>query len=394
MALRHIALRNVLSFGAERQELPLQRLNVLIGPNSSGKSNVIEILGLVKQLRSGFWRSLLDAGGPAEWLWQDPGAAGVGTGPAEIELKIDIDRHETASALVYRLAFGTQGIESEHIHAEHDLDQGKLPVTLLVRSADEAHLYLPGEELHGPARTQRKMSVGVQDPTASHFRDPVRFPELAQFSDLLQNISLHRDWAFGRGNPFRQPQKPDFSSAFPSESLGNLGLVLNRLAADPEAKRRLIEELGRLCADVKDFDVRIELGRVEIFVREGRRQVPATRLSDGTLRYLWLLSILCHPHPPWLVCLDEPELGLHPDILPGVADLLREASERCQLVVTTHSEVLVDALTDTPESVVVCERHDGRTTLRRLEASALAHWLESYRLGELWSTGRIGGNRW
>ena len=131
-----------------------------------------------------------------------------------------------------------------------------------------------------------------------------------------------------------------------------------------------------------------------MILQEGNKIVPAIRLSDGTLRYLCLLAILCHPNPPPLVCLEEPELGLHPDILPGLADLLREASERCQLIVTTHSDTLVDALTDTPESVVVCEKENGQTTLRRLEKDRLSGRLEDYRLGEYWASGGIGGNRW
>ena len=111
----------------------------------------------------------------------------------------------------------------------------------------------------------------------------------------------------------------------------------------------------------------IEAGSVQVFLQEGDITIPATRLSDGTLRYLALLAILCDPTPPPLVCLEEPELGLHPDILPGLADLLREASERCQFIVTTHSDTFVDALTDTPESIVVCEKEDGKTTLKRLD---------------------------
>ena len=122
--------------------------------------------------------------------------------------------------------------------------------------------------------------------------------------------------------------------------------------------------------------------------------MPATRLSDGTLRYLGLLAILCHPKPPPLVCIEEPELGLHPDILPGLADLLLEASERCQLIVTTHSDTLVAALTYTPESVVVCEKEKGQTRMKRLDKVELSRWLEKYRLGELWSSGELGGNRW
>jgi predicted ATPase len=103
--------------------------------------------------------------------------------------------------------------------------------------------------------------------------------------------------------------------------------------------------------------------------------IPATRLSDGTVRYLCLLAVLCHPQPPPFVGIEEPELGLHPDVLPGLADLLVDASSRTQLLVTTQSDILVDALTSTPESVVVCEMTDGATKLRRLNQEDLRPWL-------------------
>ena len=64
------------------------------------------------------------------------------------------------------------------------------------------------------------------------------------------------------------------------------------------------------------------------------------------------------------------------------------------MIVTTHSDVLVDALSEWPESIVVCEKHDGRTNMSRLDRSELAHWLEKYRLGELWTSGELGGVRW
>ena len=138
----------------------------------------------------------------------------------------------------------------------------------------------------------------------------------------------------------------------------------------------------------------IEYGTVQVFIQEGNVAIPATRLSDGTLRYLCLLAVLCDPDPPPLVCIEEPELGLHPDILPDLAGLLRDTSERCQLIVTTHSDTLVDALTETPESVVVCEKHDAQTRMRRLNGDDLSEWLKRYRLGEFWASGGIGGNRW
>ena len=87
---------------------------------------------------------------------------------------------------------------------------------------------------------------------------------------------------------------------------------------------------------------------------------------------------------------------MHPDIIPEVAKLLVEASSRSQIFVTTHSDILVDALTDVPETVIVCEKVDGATQLRRLDADELKPWIAEYkyRLGELWTRGQIGGNRW
>jgi predicted ATPase len=87
-------------------------------------------------------------------------------------------------------------------------------------------------------------------------------------------------------------------------------------------------------------------------------------------------------------------LGLHPDILPTVAELLRKASERTQLFVTTHSDALVSALSEVPESILISEATPAGTTMKRLEAEPLREWLEKYSLGEIWRMGEIGGNRW
>ena len=104
------------------------------------------------------------------------------------------------------------------------------------------------------------------------------------------------------------------------------------------------------------------------------RQIPAERLSDGTLRYLSLLTVLLDPDPPPLIGIEEPELGLHPDIVFELAKLLVEASERTQLVVTTHSHTLVDALTDHPTSVVACDKHEGQTWFKRADPEVLESW--------------------
>ena len=175
----------------------------------------------------------------------------------------------------------------------------------------------------------------------------------------------------------------------------NLGVVLKIINQDAQSKQRLVEKLRELYDGITDLRVNIERNAVHVHIREDELAVPAIRLSDGTLRYLCLLAILCHPQPPALVCLEEPELGLHPDILSGLGDLLVDASRRCQLIVTTHSDVLVDKLTDSPNSVVVCEKHEGQTQMRRLDGNELSSWLERYgSLGDLWTRGQLGGNRW
>jgi predicted ATPase len=143
-----------------------------------------------------------------------------------------------------------------------------------------------------------------------------------------------------------------------------------------------------------EFNVLIEGGTVQVFFTEGEFVIPATRLSDGTLRYLCLLAILCDPDPPPLICIEEPELGLHPDVLPKLADHLLAASKYTQLIVTTHSDVLVDVMSETPESIVVCEKQQGATSMTRLAVADLQVWLEKYRLGELWIRGELGGTRW
>ena len=149
--------------------------------------------------------------------------------------------------------------------------------------------------------------------------------------------------------------------------------------------------------ELSDLNVFVSGGTVQIFFQEEglRQNVPATRLSDGSLRYLCLLAVLCHPTPPPIICIEEPELGLHPDIVPHVAKLLIEASSRSQIFVTTHSDILVDALTNTPEAIIVCEKSDGATQLRRLDdIEGIQSWLDEYRLGEVWMSGAMGGTRW
>ncbi len=229
----------------------------------------------------------------------------------------------------------------------------------------------------------------------SQRRDPERYPELTFLADEFSKISLYREWNLGREIPARRPQSADLPPNFLLPDARNLALVLHNLTKTSAKHEEVISYLRRFYEHARFIKTEIVGGTLQLYVEEeGGRLISSSRLSDGTLRFLCLLAILCHPAPPPVIGIEEPELGLHPDILPTIADLLRVASERTQLFVTTHSDALVSALSDVPESILVCERMPHGTTIERLQPEQLKVWLEDYRLGEIWRMGEIGGNRW
>ncbi len=385
--IEQLKLSNLLSFGPGADPLTLGALNVIIGPNGSGKSNLLEAFDLLRNAPDQLARPIREGGGVRDWLWQ--GGKGVPTACIDAVLA----NPNGPTSLRYVMSFTEEAqrshIVNESIENDKASDGENRPVVY--------YRFLGGPpvlNVHGRRRLLRHGDVDLERSILAQRRDPDQYPEITYLAEVLSKIRLYREWSFGRYTAPRLPQKADLPNDALEPDASNLGLVLNRLRRDPTVKAQVLKALQALYDGIDDYDVQIEGGTVQVFLHEGRVTIPATRLSDGTLRYLCLLAILCHPNPPPLVCIEEPELGLHPDILPTIAGLLREASERCQLIVTTHSDALVDAMTDTPEAVLVCEKHDGATVLRRLSAADLQPWLERYRLGELWTRGEIGGTRW
>ncbi len=391
MLIQRIKLKNILSFGPDAQDLELKPLNVLIGPNGSGKSNLIEVIGLLKAAPGDIFKPIREGGGTGDWLWRGQPKAES----AEVEVVVDYPQGQ--QPLRYGFEFDDP---SGHFRMVNERLEDAQPRS----DGEEQRFYFEtgrGETTinrrdlgTGEMLLHMQVSPLPDRSVFSHIKDPKHLPEMAYLGNGFERIRLYRECSFGRQTPMRLPQKTDLPNASLMENCQNLGLVLNRLTREIPVKRRFLTALGQLYDGLSDFHVDIEYGTAQVFLHEGDIPVSAMRLSDGTLRYLCLLAILLDPSPPPLICIEEPELGLHPDILPGLAKLLGEASEHCQLIVTTHSDVIVDSLTDTPESVVVCEKGKGQTTLKRLDRSNLACWLEMYRLGELWSSGELGGNRW
>ncbi|TLU87563.1 MAG: chromosome segregation protein SMC [Chlorobium sp.] len=397
--IHSIKLDNLLSFASGSPALELKNLNVLIGANGSGKSNLIEALALVRTTpktssNDDFQRTISRGGTISEWIWK-----GDANHPATIELVLD-NPYSTSSNLKQPLRhyFAFKGEQQRVIFVDEIIENkaaypGPPFLQYFYYRCNKGNPLI--NSAIGGERKLTRASVSEELSILAQLRDPDQYPEITYLADLYEQFRFYREWSFGRNTIFRNPQRADLRNDRLEEDFSNLGLFLNRLKTrKPKAKAAILNGLQELYNGVDDFNVNIEGGGVQVFFTEGEFTIPATRLSDGTLRYLCLLALLCDPDPPKLLCIEEPELGLHPDILPKLADLLIEASQRTQIIVTTHSDILVDAMTETPESVVVCEKQDGKTSMVRLSKEELAVWLDQYRLGQLWTRGEIGGTRW
>ncbi len=115
----------------------------------------------------------------------------------------------------------------------------------------------------------------------------------------------------------------------------------------------------------------------------------AYNLSDGTLRFICLTTLLMQPEPPKTIIIDEPELGLHPVAIHKLAGLIRKASTNVQIIVSSQSINLVDYFE--PEDILVADRENKETVFKRLDKDLLKAWLEDYSLGEVWEKNIIGG---
>ena len=120
-----------------------------------------------------------------------------------------------------------------------------------------------------------------------------------------------------------------------------------------------------------------------------KREQSAADLSDGTLRFLFLLAVLANPEPAPLIAIDEPETGLHPSMMPLIAELAVEASKKTQVIFTTHSDPFLDAFRDTRPTTTVAKWEDGQTKLHIVDDEELKHFLKDYSLGALFRSGEL-----
>jgi predicted ATPase len=411
--IHKIRIKNLLSFDEEGIDLELQPLNVLIGPNGSGKSNFLDALSTLNAASDNLVKGLSTTGGIHQWLnlrSDDPIALIettiaplIGNIPMKYGLcfKREAERLEVVDEYLEN-EFKTDELAAD-VYFYYRFNHGQPMVNYReIRGGNplikpEVQRALSGRHKPG-VRTLKHEDVRQDQSVLSQFKDKFQLPELTHVGQQFGAMQFFRSSLFGRDAAARKPQPADLPYDRLMEDGKNLVAVIDSMIQEAPIHEDLIGRLMDLYPRLQDVRSLSKGGTVQLYVKEKglRELLSAMRLSDGTVRFLCMYSLLREPTPPPLLCIDEPETGLHPDMIHKIADLLKDAATRVQVIVTTHSDLLVSALSDVPEAIVVCE-HDGNgTRMERLEPDKLKGWLENYhgKLGELWLRGHIGGTRW
>jgi predicted ATPase len=320
-----------------RAWLPLRRVNVVVGPNGSGKTNLYRSLGLLVEAAQGrLARSVAREGGMPSLLWAGGFRKHERHGVI-VEIRFD--------AFAYRIEIGLPtGIQTifkldpevKEETVTFTEKRGK-PVKLMERAGPTAWMRDDdGKRVTYPRELSSSESV------LSQLRDRHRYPEIASISERIQGWRLYHHFRTDAEAPLRLPQ------------VGVSTPVLSSSGADLAAALQTIREIG----DGPALDTAVadafpggralvhadEMLRVTVRMQMPgiQRPLEASELSDGTLRYLALTAALLSPRPPELLALNEPETSLHPQLLPPLGRLIGRASRDSQLFVTTHSRELAE----------------------------------------------------
>jgi len=290
-ALRRIELKNLLSFGPDSPALELENLNILIGPNGSGKSNLIQALSLLRAtpmppVTRMDVQTVMALAGAADWVWK-------GAPENLVSIDVSLGGLKANKPLRHFISFSS---DSNGLHLKEELIEtgGRQLLKSIANSANGSSSVL------------------------AKIRDPERYPEYTHLTDSYERIRIYRHWRFGPKTNIRGPQVTTQLDESLDEVFSNLYLFLRRIAESRETKSAILCSLQDLYDGVTDFYFKVypDTATMHLFFKEGDFPIPARRLSDGALHYLCLLTILCDPNPPPLICIEHPELGLHPDILP------------------------------------------------------------------------------
>lgn len=395
--IESITLQNTFSFGPEAQTLELRPLNVVIGPNGSGKSNLVDAFTLLASTPMDLQAGIRAVGGAETLVYCGRSCPGA-------DLSVVLPPSLARPRVTHEIGLsapsdgGNALVMAERVGGEGGGTDGR-GVTLYNWAGDGPWLSEHREDASFPP-THWAASEAIQTAGLSPFqsilaqrRDPQRYPALAELCRAYGGIRVYADWESGRRSTLRRGSDTGFAGQWLLEEAQNLGLLVANMQTW-STWRRIDEAMGEFLDRYEGIGARIDGNRATVFLREQglSRPIPATRLSEGTVRFIALLSVLLNDDPPPFVILEEPETNLHPDAIVLVADLLREASQRMQILVTTHSDILVERLSDVPEDVAIASHEDGSTRLRRVDRDVMEQYVRGkYHLGGVWMRGGLRG---
>jgi predicted ATPase len=344
ITLKSIAIEGYKSIA--KAEIELRDLNVIVGANGSGKSN---FLCLFKEIAR----------------FSEPEIKKI------ILTKPDCILHhgrETTKLLNILLQFNTESIAFYGYAIE-----------------DEFHLNKNITFLDG--KSPYITSISKEDVELSkslEFHEQYLFAKLQtyHFHDASENAPAKRENNLHDNRFFR----PDAA---------NLAAYLYRLKVNHLHDFNRIQDCIRLVAPyfehfiLEPQEIKGGFIKLEWKQKGSEAYFDAYSLSDGTLRFICLATLLMQPEPPALILLDEPELGLHPYAIALLAEMLESAAEKSQVIIATQSVTLLNWMK--PENIIVAE-HDGlATTFNRPEMEKLLPWLDDFSIGDIWEKNLIGG---
>ena len=391
-------------------------LNVVIGPNGSGKSNLLSVLEMLSQAaRGGLGKYVQREGGMEPLLWD---------GRAErIRVRVKMspvlpNRDEMRDALTYGLSLERLGKSSSHrIGSEvlgkfYDVEQGLAdqPFKLLERDPRHAVIYSFEErrfvtpqssttttttpppkvsQQERPSIVAPADSVPEEEPLLAAVGGPFAPNRVAaDFREELASWAVYQGFHTHREATIRQAAVARAETRVQPDGQNLISVLHTLYTGNREFKEELNTAMRAAFSD--DFEELVfppaADQRIQLRVRwkSLQREQSAADLSDGTLRFLFLLTVFANPTPPSLIAIDEPETGLHPSMLSIVAEYARDAAQRTQVILTTHSPELLDAFGNDPPTTTVVEWKKGETTLRVLAGDRLDYWLKKYTMGELY----------
>jgi len=398
-------------------------LNVLIGPNASGKSNLLEVLELLALLPTGKLSDhIMNLGGLSALLW-DNQAPRLNiewkTRPIEYtqpESGIEEERRSEHQILIEPIGSGSDYLiryESHRFFSSSNKGEKDLTATSAIKSLNLSRNLSsafvtrdsqeqPTEDDHYRQRVPERESIlsvsdfpvlNTVEILADMWTNPATGMSCIEPNTLL-NWSVFRNFRTDSRSEILKPVVVRYEKNLASGG-SNLPVVLHTFCEHDKNFKEAID--GAMRAAFDEFDRltflpastnRIELG---IQWKNASRPHAASQLSDGTLRFLYLLTILNNPTPPSVIAIDEPEVGLHPRMHAIIAEHAAQASERAQVVLVTHSPEFLDAFREVDQvpTTTVFELKDGETHVRTIAGETLAYWLQNYSQGELFRTGEL-----